>query len=400
MPYIYVDEVLTDTGAYSCSLQYVRRTLNRTADCTSLGLFLLHPILDYHLAACTLTFLVNFSSELLLQWKALGDDSTINGKPPSKREAMGLVMVPGAGKGGRLVIFGGAGSRAGIDTWKQALMAYLQVLCTLYIRLQTVSRLANIWGQGGTVLTWETDLIYSTSSLFSFSAFSFTSLNDLRSCSTILIHFSRFAQLFLAADLLDDLHFLDLFESQWTELKPGLVFGPPPSPRIYSELAGGAGSGGKIYVLGGNVPADDASSDVTAITDCEQCARVTKHNNLFTTRTSIYQVDSSVFCTFDPQAPCTFDPQAPNLTQNLAVTSNDLFEFDTGLLRWRQIKFQNQTQEPWPSSPWSYTTRLIATNDYLYTIQGKLEGLKPFIKIYLEGHSAKECRNEAKPLGH
>jgi hypothetical protein len=73
------------------------------------------------------------------------------------------------------------------------------------------------------------------------------------------------------AALLADLHFLDLFESQWTELKPGLVFGSPPSPRMYSELAG---SGDKIYVLGGNLPAGgiSTSSEGPAIEGCEQIA--------------------------------------------------------------------------------------------------------------------------------
>jgi hypothetical protein len=63
---------------------------------------------------------------------------------------------------------------------------------------------------------------------------------------------------------------------------------------------------------------------------------------------------------------------------NFAVISNDLFEFDTTLLRWRQISSQNQTQDSWPASSWSYTTRLIATSDYLYTVQRKSEGILEF----------------------
>ncbi len=67
------------------------------------------------------------------------------------------------------------------------------------------------------------------------------------------------------ADLFEDLHFLDLFELQWTKVGPGLVFGSPPSPRVYSELAG---SGDKIYVLGGNIPTGGTSSEGPAIPGC------------------------------------------------------------------------------------------------------------------------------------
>jgi hypothetical protein len=55
-----------------------------------------------------------FSSERVLQWKVFSGNSSIDGKPPSEREAMGFEMVPGAGNGGRLAIFGGAGSNTGI----------------------------------------------------------------------------------------------------------------------------------------------------------------------------------------------------------------------------------------------------------------------------------------------
>ncbi len=81
------------------------------------------------------------------------------------------------------------------------------------------------------------------------------------------------------ADLLDGLHFLDLFELQWTELRPGLVLGPLPSPRIYSELAGGVGWGSKIYVIGGNVPADGTSFDGAPIKGCEKIACITRCNS-------------------------------------------------------------------------------------------------------------------------
>ncbi len=85
---------------------------------------------------------------------------------------------------------------------------------------------------------------------------------------------------FIVAVLLDDLHFLDLFELQWTELRPGLVIGSPPSPRIYSELAGGTGWGAKMYVIGGNVPADGTSSDGAPIKGCcPQVARVIRCNS-------------------------------------------------------------------------------------------------------------------------
>ncbi len=76
----------------------------------------------------------------------------------------------------------------------------------------------------------------------------------------------------IATDLFDDIHFLDLFELQWTELRPGLVHGSPPSPRICAELAGGTGWGDKIYFLGGSVQVDSTSSDVPFIEPGEQVA--------------------------------------------------------------------------------------------------------------------------------
>jgi hypothetical protein len=54
----------------------------------------------------------------------------MDGMPPSGREAMGFDMIPGAGKSGRLVIFGGAGSSAGIYAGMRALVALLNVCCS------------------------------------------------------------------------------------------------------------------------------------------------------------------------------------------------------------------------------------------------------------------------------
>ncbi len=67
--------------------------------------------------SCALYFLLHFSCEPLLQWTVLGGNRSIDdqsGQPPAERETMGLDILLGAGQSGRLVIFGGAGSRAGI----------------------------------------------------------------------------------------------------------------------------------------------------------------------------------------------------------------------------------------------------------------------------------------------
>ncbi len=56
----------------------------------------------------------------------------------------------------------------------------------------------------------------------------------------------------LSADLLDDIHMLDLTVLQWTKLLPGVVYGVPPSPRIFAGVAGDERWGSKIYVFGGN----------------------------------------------------------------------------------------------------------------------------------------------------
>jgi hypothetical protein len=47
--------------------------------------------------------------------------------------------------------------------------------------------------------------------------------------------------------------------------------------------------------------------------------------------------------------------------------SNDLFEFDTALLRWRQISRQAQSQGAWPAA--SDTARLVAASNFLYIMQ-------------------------------
>jgi hypothetical protein len=59
------------------------------------------------------------------------------------------------------------------------------------------------------------------------------------------------------------------------------------------------------------------------------------------------------------------------------VSSNDLFEFDTTLLRWRQISSQDQKKEPWPNvPPTADASKLVAAGDFLYTLQREWEWWK------------------------
>jgi hypothetical protein len=98
----------------------------------------------------------------------------------------------------------------------------------------------------------------------------------------------------LVAEVLADLHFLDLVELQWTELRPDLILGQRPSPRMYAELACGAGWGSKLYVLGGSLPTESTSPIGAPIQGCKQAsikediAEVTSTHlpAVFTTRVS------------------------------------------------------------------------------------------------------------------
>ena len=86
---------------------------------------------------------------------------------------------------------------------------------------------------------------------------------------------------------------------------------------------------------------------------------------------------------------------ARGVVQNSAGISTDLFEFDTALLRWRQL-IQNGPREPWPTAPSSYTTRLLAIDNFLYTVQRKSEGHTvanyPTVEIYPEGSILEEFK--------